>query len=69
MSTNENLDSSHQIREAVRKDYTRVVESASGAYSSDDSASCDCCGQAATETDKLQEFLGNVTSVHVEAVK
>jgi hypothetical protein len=41
----------------------------SGAYTSDESASCDCGGQSAAETDQLQAFLENVTSVHVEALK
>ncbi len=59
-----------QIEEAGFRDVTIVREAnASGAYPSNESASCDCCGQAATETDKLQGFLENVTSVHVEAVK
>jgi SAM-dependent methyltransferase len=50
--------------------YTGCVAGAStGAYTSDESASCDCGGQAATEANQLQAFLENVTSVHVEAVK
>ena len=59
-----------QIEKAGFRDVTIVREAnVSGAYTSDESASCDCGGQAATETDKLQAFLENVTSVHVEAVK
>ena len=59
--TSENLVNPQQIRETVEKDYTRVVERSSG-----------CCGSAPThpeETDQLQAFLENVTSVHVEAMK
>ena len=59
-----------QIERAGFRDVTIVREaSVSGAYTPDDSASCDCCGQDAAETGKLQAFLENVTSVHVEAVK
>jgi hypothetical protein len=59
-----------QIEKAGFRDVTIVREgNVSGAYTSDESASCDCGGQPAAEADKLQAFLENVTSVHVEAVK
>jgi SAM-dependent methyltransferase len=41
----------------------------SDAYTPDQPQSCDCAGQAATETGKLRALLANVTSVHVQAVK
>jgi SAM-dependent methyltransferase len=59
-----------QIERAGFRKVTIVREAnVSGAYTSDEPASCDCGGQAATKTDELQAFLENVTSVHVEAVK
>jgi len=59
-----------QIEKAGFREVTVVREAnVSGVYTSDESASCNCGGQAATETDQLQEFLENVTSVHVEALK
>ncbi len=67
---------------SVRKEYLEQIEKAgfrevsivreanvSGAYTSNESAGCDCGGQPDTETDQLQAFLENVTSVHVEALK
>jgi hypothetical protein len=59
-----------QIEKAGFRNVTILREAdVSGAYTSDESESCDCAGQVASETDKLQAFLRNVTSVHVEAVK
>ena len=67
---------------SVREEYLEQIEKAgfrevsivreanvSGAYTSNESAGCDCGGQPDTETDQLQAFLENVTSVHVEALK
>ena len=47
MSTNENLDSSQQIREVVKKDYTRVVERSSG-----------CCGSGPTHPEETARRIG-----------
>jgi len=67
---------------SVRGEYLEQIEKAgfrevsilreadvSGAYTADEPGGCDCGGEVPAETDKLQAFLGNVTSVHVQAVK
>jgi SAM-dependent methyltransferase len=59
-----------QIEKAGFREVAIVREASfSGAYTPGESANCDCCSPAATETDQLQPFLENVTSVHLEAVK
>jgi SAM-dependent methyltransferase len=59
-----------QIEKAGFREVSIVREAdVSSAYTSDEPGGCDCGGQVAAETDNLQAFLGNVTSVHVQAVK
>jgi len=47
MATNENLVNPQQIREAVKKDYTRVVERSSG-----------CCGSGPTQPEETARRIG-----------
>jgi SAM-dependent methyltransferase len=59
-----------QIQKAGFSDVSIVREAdVSGAYTSAESGGCDCGGEVASASDKLQAFLRNVTSVHVHAVK
>jgi SAM-dependent methyltransferase len=59
-----------QVRKAGFREVNIVREAdVSEAYNSEEPEGCDCGGEVASETDNLQAFLGNVTSVHVEAVK
>jgi SAM-dependent methyltransferase len=59
-----------QIEKAGFREVSIVQEAdVSGAYTSDEPGNCDCGEEVAAETDDLQAFLRNVTSVHVQAVK
>jgi SAM-dependent methyltransferase len=59
-----------QIEKAGFREVSIVREAnVSGAYTSDGPGNCDCGGEVSAETDDLQAFLRNVTSVHVQAVK
>jgi SAM-dependent methyltransferase len=59
-----------QIEKAGFRDVSILREAdVSSAYTAEEPGGCECGGEVATETDKLQAFLGNVTSVHVQAVK
>jgi SAM-dependent methyltransferase len=59
-----------QIEKAGFREVSIVREAdVSGAYASDGPGGCDCGGEVAAEADTLKAFLGNVTSVHVQAVK